>query len=129
MKLLIKIMFLFFLVLCWGCGDSGTSECDINDGNFEGDSIYLACGHPGWQDNNCSKCHIIPVEGHDSDLTIPGCAACHGGNGACEPPAVQWHPVSTCIDNCHGITHVYTLTSDCEKCHFASSGTVDCVMK
>ncbi|MFC1669322.1 hypothetical protein ACFL20_02960 [Spirochaetota bacterium] len=132
------IMPVLVIVLFWACNDTTSvdlSRFECSDNSTVGSSIILACGHTGWHQNDCSDsgCHSISglsVGDHNGSETVPQCAACHGGNGACAPPPVTWHPKTSCSINCHGIGHdTYTVYSDCDKCHFASQGTIDCAMK
>lgn len=84
--------------------------------------------HTGWKAWQCGACHSLPVAGHpQTDPT--SCAACHGGNGACDPAnANPSGPVHAQTDNCitcHGEKH--TVTGNCVSCHYASvGGLVNC---
>ena len=134
MNTAIRIIFIFFAILIWACNDfdKGTSSrfvCDTDETSVETSigNKTLACGHTGWGENNCSNCHTIP---YHTNRAIIDCGACHGGNGACTPPSLSWHPQGSCnLYNCHGIAHdMFTNNSDCNNCHFAASGTIECEM-
>jgi len=85
----------------------------------------LTSSHTGWANTNCftGGCHVqsnLPVN-HSADLKIPACASCHGADGACRPCG----RTSSC-SNCHGYKHGFTLTQQCNTCHFASYGIRTC---
>ena len=84
----------------------------------------LSTAHPGYNAAACDGCHALPVEGHAED-TAQACAACHGGNGACDPNGrystrIHMH-TDTCTE-CHGTRHAYAADADCAAGHFAASG-------
>ena len=93
--------FLFFFI---------TTGCDISDQN---EPEIIEAGHGGWKNQSCDLCHELPVEGHDAS-DPPECAACHGGNGACDPNAdssLRDHDATTddcivCHQDNHGFDHV-----------------------
>lgn len=85
--------------------------------------------HMGWKNPSCSACKTLPVQGHTANQP-PECAACHGGNGACDPNGVanasrQHDPaVDDCLA-CHMANHGFAASSDCVACHFARNGLDD----
>jgi hypothetical protein len=95
-------------------------------------TILSATNHAdGWKEIACtgSGCHPDPVnqQSHHASATVPSCATCHGGNGACKPPSSNHTKQMSCL-NCHD-SHGGTFTdnAECKTCHFAAAGTVKCV--
>ncbi|MBW1811341.1 MAG: cytochrome c3 family protein, partial [Deltaproteobacteria bacterium] len=84
--------------------------------------------HLGWKNQHCEFCHTLPVKGH-SEVDSPLCAACHGANGACDPKnqyLAREHLVTDNCIECHQNKHGFTESSDCQACHYAPAGRVDC---
>jgi len=112
-----------------GCSDSSVSEAAAGGGGTTAEPPLLGPEHPGYKAQHCEQCHTLPVDGHTAILPSE-CAACHGGNGACNPngPAsARVHdPADDCSSSsCHGDTHSFTEI-DCASCHFAAAGVDDC---
>ena len=82
--------------------------------------------HEGWQQTDCTACHQLPVDGHGT-AAIADCAACHGGNGACDPAAAlrSHRRTEDCI-GCHGAEHGFSEVHACTGCHYAARGLVSC---
>ncbi len=84
--------------------------------------------HSGWKSQHCDSCHTLPVVGHEGSY-VPDCAACHGGNGACDPNSESSQRIHSVTDNCiqcHQNKHGFEVVSDCVSCHFAAMGLDDC---
>lgn len=106
---------LLLMVGGWlGCGDD------------EGNGAILGAGHAGWGKAQCSTCHKLPIEGHSASQPFE-CAACHGGNGACDPDksGTAHTPGSDCL-SCHATQHAFPRTTPCRSCHWAEHGVVKC---
>lgn len=89
----------------------------------------LQASHPGTRNPRCQDCHTLPVSGHTATAP-PQCAACHGGNGACDPngrASVRRHATTDACVSCHPAHHGFTVNSECVACHFATAGTRACV--
>ena len=87
--------------------------------------------HQGWKQRNCKQCHNIPQPNHKVPSGVSGtayCAACHGGNGACNPNAKQPHDetMNCTASSCHGRKHSYSKKLDCIYCHIVATATVAC---
>ena len=96
-------------------------------GGPPGDAPIADDTHMGWKSATCDSCHDLPVDDHTS-VYAPDCAACHGGNGACDAAAVvdvAHDPTLDCTA-CHGLRHDYSAAEDCTSCHFATAGLTDC---
>lgn len=108
--------------------DSGICDIDTED-DCGPEAILVPTAlddsHEGWKAQNCELCHDLPRADHDTSITWE-CAACHGGNGACELPVSDEHrEEAVCID-CHGPEHSFVQIAACTSCHFADFGTDDC---
>jgi len=83
--------------------------------------------HLGYKNQHCESCHILPEKGHTAANPWE-CAACHGGNGACNPngnqSARQHQKGDDCV-SCHVTGHGYTESTQCAGCHFALAGLDD----
>jgi hypothetical protein len=98
-----------------------------------GTPTVLVSTHTGWQNTSCSGsgCHTLPVTGHTATEPYE-CASCHGGNGACTPPAAH-SQAENCM-SCHGVggstqkphSPGFTSNVDCKACHYAAEGTAAC---
>lgn len=97
-------------------------------------TVLTATNHAkGWGDKWCftSGCHGQPPKGH-TQSTVQSCAACHGGNGACDPNGShsgrKTHSKSqSCISGaCHMELHGFKKNADCAACHFAAAGLKSC---
>jgi hypothetical protein len=80
--------------------------------------------HLGFKNQHCDICHGLPVEGH-TVADPSACAACHGGNGACDPNGDQSDRAHDSGDDCltcHGQQHQYDSNLACAGCHFATAG-------
>ena len=110
-----RILFVFFIILLWPC-NSGSQ-----DSSCENRSNILAPGHTGWQINDCTQCHDLPVINHDSNIvSVSECSSCHGVNGA--PVLADTHTgwkdnsCTTCHDSPKD--HYESLTApECSSCH------------
>jgi len=83
--------------------------------------------HLGYKNQHCETCHTLPEKGHT--IANPWqCAACHGGNGACNPNGNQsarsHQETDDCI-SCHISNHGYAVSTQCASCHFAAIGLDD----
>ncbi len=130
MKTMLKMFLILQIIFTLSCSDSSESKDDNSIDNLN----ILTTSHEGWGDKGCASalCHTLPVANHESNLTIPQCATCHGGNGACIPTINESHATRPCSNyNCHGTTHGYegVEITNCNYCHFATQGTVTCPMK
>lgn len=100
-----------------GCGES------------DDEAKILGPKHAGWKQPQCGKCHKLPEEDHTAKVA-DRCAACHGGNGACDPNGAgskkKTHTAQDSCIGCHGITHTFNATYDCAACHFAAAGRASC---
>lgn len=93
----------------------------------DGEARILGDWHLGYKNQHCDSCHSLPVEGH-STSDHWACAACHGGNGACNPngnqSARQHQKTDDCV-SCHISNHGYSVSTQCAGCHFAVVGLDD----
>ncbi len=115
-----------------GCGDATGDDGAGGAGTGGGatksmpTTPLLGSSHPGYQHTNCAACHSLPVDYH-MQTNPSDCAACHGGNGACDPTlADKEHQRSEDCQSCHGQNHGVRGNQNCVNCHFAPSGLVDC---
>jgi hypothetical protein len=83
--------------------------------------------HLGYKNQHCDSCHNLPVQGHTTSDHWE-CAACHGGNGACNPDGNQstrqHQKTDECL-HCHIANHGYSEAAQCAGCHFAVLGLDD----
>jgi len=93
-----------------GCGEDDEAET-------------LGSSHPGWTRPSCNTSGCHKAAGH-TDQATRQCGTCHGGNGACTPPA--GHLQSQDCVTCHQQKHGFTVKSTCVTCHFAGAGTRQC---
>lgn len=105
-------------------GDTGVTP-DQGSGGDAAQAKTLTSSHTGWRKTKCSDCHTLPVQGHTTS-NIGDCAACHGGNGACNPPGSHNNGMNCTSSGCHGNKHGISDKAACVSCHFASAGTVAC---
>jgi hypothetical protein len=93
----------------------------------DGEARILGDWHLGYKNQHCDSCHNLPVEGH-STSDHWACAACHGGNGACNPNGNQsarsHQKTDECL-SCHIANHGYSQAMQCAGCHFALLGLDD----
>jgi hypothetical protein len=99
------------LILVAGCGEE------------EDEAKTLSSKHPGWTQPNCNTSGCHKASGH-TDQATRRCGTCHGGNGACTPPADHLRD-QDCV-SCHQSHHTFTESSVCPTCHFAGAGTRQC---
>ncbi len=118
----------------WGCvvlaagmlGGCGVERPEPSDAGWVVDAgpldpLVLRVGHPGWRQPLCFSCHTqTVVYPHlDAGYAPPGCASCHGYNGAPHTNHATRENV-TCLD-CHAeVSHVpsYKVSDDCVVCHY-----------
>jgi hypothetical protein len=115
------------LVACGGANPQGPAAPSPKPGP-PGTPPVLASSHPGTRNPRCATCHTLPVAGHTA-IDVSQCAACHGGNGACNPngrSTVRRHATSDDCVSCHQQHHAFTKNSECVACHFAPQGTRMC---
>jgi hypothetical protein len=113
-----------------GGGSSGDTDTDTDtDTGSDAEAPILDPSHGGWKNTDCSSCHDLPIEDHTQN-DPPQCAACHGGNGACNPNGPQSghqsHDSGNDCVSCHSEQHGFTDSPECASCHFAFAGTDDC---
>lgn len=116
-----RILFVFVIILLWACNSGAQSPSCTDRSNI------LATGHSGWQINDCTQCHDLPVINHNSNISISDCASCHGGNGA--PVLADTHPgwKNNSCTTCHSspTDHNDSLTSpECASCHGGNGAPV-----
>ena len=114
--------------------DKGTTTADKGTTTADKGAAtppILTSTHTGWKKTDCATagCHTLPVAGHTTS-NKGECAKCHGGNGACNPNGPNsgkknHTPTLTCT-GCHQQKHGFPNASDCQNCHFAAKGVVDC---
>jgi len=151
-RILLVVCMAFMLPVCSGSGDKGdggdgadvpdaVGGDDANDagaaddggaqdadagGADPGPPPILDSSHMGWRSPHCDSCHTLPRPDHTTSHP-PDCAACHGGNGSCDPDysSRPHQRAENCI-TCHQNKHDFNSNSDCAACHYASAGTDDC---
>lgn len=87
----------------------------------------LGAHHQGWKSQHCDQCHeLLRLAGHVAQ-SPPECAACHGGNGACDPQkSARSHAAKDDCIGCHAPHHGFQQDAACASCHLAAAGAVDC---
>ncbi len=110
-----------------------TADKGIKPDTSAGTTLSATNHIKGWGKKWCftSGCHSKPLKGH-TQTKEQSCAACHGGNGACDPNGANSTKKNhtkglTCISSgCHSTLHGYTQNADCVACHLANAGLQDC---
>jgi hypothetical protein len=109
-----------------GGGDDGAARDADAGGGDTASPPLLDSSHMGWRSQHCDLCHSLPRPGHTTSHP-PDCAACHGGNGACDPGySGRVHSRTENCTACHQNKHDFSSNSDCTSCHYAFAQTIDC---
>lgn len=93
----------------------------------DGEARILGDWHLGYKNQHCDSCHNLPEKGHTTSNHWE-CAACHGGNGACNPngnQSARSHQKTDDCVSCHIASHNYSVSTQCAGCHFALVGLDD----
>ena len=89
----------------------------------------LTSTHVGWSKASCTGTGCHSASGHTGQ-SASTCAACHGGNGACNPngpsSSFKTHSKTSTCTSCHSAKHGFSAKADCVACHYASAGIADC---
>jgi hypothetical protein len=110
-----------------GTSDTAAAVPDQSPSPDVAQAKVLDNQHTGWLKKACGDCHNIPPNANHTASKPPECAQCHGGNGACDPPASHDKSMNCTQASCHANgRHGFTKGADCVSCHFAAAGTTTC---